>query len=102
MEIKSFNFKIVAEDGKTTETGFNLYDYVTYVKEEDKLFVFLRHVREKVEPTEVPIKGKPTKDNPSGWTMDVQMRNTKSLFAISIPEQDDIERFMTWVKSTGV
>jgi hypothetical protein len=96
-----FSYKKVVGE-KSLTAGVRLDYIVNYIFDEDTLYLFLNEQIEAVRLVNIPVEGKKTKENPSGWGVKEQARTVKESYTLEISEKEDIERFLSYVATKSI
>lgn len=101
------NFTYTKEVGEGEEKrlitlGLSLDYVVNWIYDGEVLYLFLNEQIEAIKILPVPVKSKPTKDNPSGWHQEQQARTVKESYTLEVTDKEAIERFLAYQKSTSI
>ena len=64
--------------------------------------MFLNEQIEAVRLVNVPVEGKKTKENPSGWSVKEQARTVKESYTLEISDKEDVDRFLAYVATKSI
>lgn len=82
--------------------GVFLSQINSWVVDGEVLYLFLEKDIEDLQPKQVPVKIKPTKEAPNGWMMDTQMRTVKEPVTLKIEVKEDIDRFIKYATENSI
>ncbi len=111
---KIFNYSVVTEEEKgegeskeivkiVKKAGVFVDEITNYLVNNDTLYLFMKRDIEELRPVGVPVKlKKPSKDFPSGWMKETQMRNVKEPFTVIVEQKEDVDRFLKYTEENGI
>lgn len=108
MESKTFiynSYRPAKEEGEEpikSKCGVFLNKINSWAEDEGKLYLFLEKEIDDVQPKEMWVEVKKTKDNPGGWGKKIQMRTVKEPVTIKIEDEEDVKRFLDYVNQQSI
>ena len=89
-------------EGTDINCGVAVENVVNYAYDGKTLYLFLNEQIDALRIMTVPVKRKPTKDNPQPWGFEEQARMIKESYTIEITEADKIDKFLNYINQNSI